>query len=105
MYDKCKKPFVLINFGFSNFLVLLCGKAGVIYADNTFSTTISKKDKLSPDTFKLIFDRVLDVANDNKIEALNVYVSGTSHNEHLIYNELKKKNIEILSINTNLTNY
>lgn len=98
MYDNYKKPFILVTFGFSNFSILLCGKGGVIYGDNSFSTTIPRKDKLSSETFKLIFDKALEVADESLISNLHVYISGKSHNENLIFDELKKKKIKVKSI-------
>lgn len=94
MYENFKKPFILVTFGFSNFLITLHGKDGVIYADSTFSTKIPRKDKLSKETFVEIFDKALESAVENDILNVNVYISGESHNEKFIPEELEKKKIE-----------
>ena len=99
MYENFKKPFILVKFGFSNFLVTLHGSRDVIYGDSTFSTKILKKDKLSKETFISIFDKVLDVALQNEISSLNVYISGNSHNKEAVFEELKKMNISVISSN------
>lgn len=99
MYEDFKKPFILVKFGFSNFFVTLHGNEGIIYGDSTFSIKILKKDKLSKETFISIFDKVLDVALQNEISRLNVYISGSSHNEKVIFEELEKMNITVNSSN------
>ena len=94
MYEDLKAPFILVKFGFSNFLIILQGKDGVIYADNTFSTKILRKDKLSKEIFVEMFDKALESALENNILNVNVYISGESHNEIFIPEELEKKKIK-----------